>query len=82
MATTYENVPVFRNSLDYQMENLVGKATVEIGDDGKTTIVTIEAGENFTRWLQYGNLQALALGAAMNQVDSEKMAEYWAEQRR
>lgn len=84
MVTTYENVPVFRAASDYAPEHLVGRATVEVDEENKKSIITIETsgpgGVDLVDFILMGDLKALGVSGMVYNVDAEKAKEYWSRQ--
>lgn len=78
MADRYEDVPVFQANGDFtRPEHLVGRATVEIDDDGKGSIVIETSGDIFTDFLKMGKLKALSLGGMVYGIDVVEAEKYY-----
>lgn len=76
----YENVPVFRTGTYNDIEDLLGKATVEVDEESHRTKITMEVGEGFTAWMDLGELRGLYLSGVISNVDREKAIAFWSKQ--
>ncbi len=77
----YENVPVFRVAGNYDPDNLIGRATVEVDEKAHKATITIEALGEFVDFVLMGDLKGLSLSGFVSGVDAEKAKEYWSRQR-
>jgi hypothetical protein len=74
---SYEGLPVFRSTLDYSPESLIGRAKIDIDEEKQTSTITIETiGTDFVEFVLMGDLKALGLNAIVYNVDAEKAKEY------
>lgn len=84
MATTYENVPVFRSGTGFGPslgpEALVGLANVENEDDGSVTITIKTKGDNLPEFLAMGKLKSFEINTYVDNVDREAAKDWWAKQ--
>ena len=83
MATTYENVPVFRSGSSFGSagpEHFVGKANVELHEDTRKVTITLDAGENLFEFISFGELKAFELNTFVTNVDREAAKDYWSRQ--
>ncbi len=83
MTSTYENVPVFRSGSTFGAdgpEHLVGRAKVEMNAETEKLTITIDAGENLTKFINIGELMALEISAFVQNVDRKLADEFWSQQ--
>lgn len=83
MATTYENIPVFRSGSGFGAEgpeHFVGRANIELHEETRKVTITLDAGENLFEFISLGEPKAFELNTFLTDVDHEAAKDYWSRQ--